>query len=85
MLFTKIGRIIAFAFVAFGLLGIAMGFGIAFVAGDMETNQILSKRYLGSVTSGEFIDEGFYRVLVGVAFGMAAEISQKLDSLINRA
>lgn len=85
MSFTKIGRFIAFTCVTFGLLGIAMGVGIAVMAGDMETNQILSRQYLGSVTSGESIDEGVYRVLVGVAFGIATEISQRLETLGNRA
>ncbi|SHK90541.1 hypothetical protein SAMN05444414_102204 [Roseovarius marisflavi] len=60
MSFTKLGRIIAFVIVIYGLLGIAFGIGIAFLAGDMETNQILARRYLGSVTSGESINEGVY-------------------------
>ncbi len=85
MSFTKLGRFIAYAFVVIGLLGIAMGVGIAVMADDMQANEFLSRRYLGSVTSGETIDQGIFRVLIGVAFGIATEISRGLEALSDRA
>jgi len=85
MFFTKVGRLIAYASFGIGLLGIAMGIGVAVMADDMQANELLSRRYLGSVASGEFINEGIFRVLVGVAFGIATEIGQRLENLLNRA
>ncbi|KAA0921020.1 hypothetical protein FLO80_02280 [Aquicoccus porphyridii] len=86
MLFTKIGRIIAFSIVAFGLLTVAMGVYVSVISENMEVNQLLSKRYLGSsINSGEHIDKGIFRVLIGVAFGIATDVSQRLETLSTRA
>lgn len=72
MIFTKVGRVIAWLAVAFGGLRIALGFGLA--GGSAEAAQ----RYLGSATTGEAIDQGLMLVVFGIAIGILTDISRSV-------
>lgn len=77
MFFTRIGKIIAHLGFWIGILRIAMALSVATSTKDMETNAMLSRRYLAAATSGEAINEATIYILVAVALGVLCEISSK--------
>jgi hypothetical protein len=80
MFFTKIGKILAHLMFWLGLLRVAMGFLFALGAPDMESNRAAARHFLSAATTGEAINEGMIAILVGVAFGILAEISARLSA-----
>ncbi|MCU9847963.1 hypothetical protein OEZ60_08085 [Defluviimonas sp. WL0024] len=76
MTFTKACRIVATLAVAFGLLRLGMGFGLAFGMGEGAD----LSGYIGNKTTGQVINQGIYAVLFGVALGTLADISRALQS-----
>ena len=74
MLYTTLGRVAAGIALVLGLMGIALGLGVA-------TGVIVEPEpghYLGTRTSGEWIDRGIYRVLFAIILGVATDISESL-------
>jgi len=75
MIFTLLGKVIAWLALIVGSLRVGMGFWIASID-DPVRYAFAVKRYLGSVSSsGEAIDRGMYTVLFGIALGVLTEIS----------
>ena len=76
MFFVKLGSIIAWILIAAGSVRLALGF---FVALGFEGADYVaaSKRYLGSTSSGEAIDQGFMWLVAGAVIGLLVKISKK--------
>jgi len=72
MFYTKLGRVVAALAFGLGLLGIVVGFSLA-----AETSQA----YLGTKTSGEWIDRGIYMTVFGVIVGVLTDISDSVAEL----
>ena len=75
MMFTHLGRIVAFLALLIGVWQVVFGFMIAFdVIGPPEA---ALARYFPSKykTTGQVIDRGWYIILFGIAFGILTEIS----------
>ncbi len=72
----KLGLILAWILVFFGGLRTAMGFYVAF-AFTAEQNAFASGRYLGTINSGEAINQGMVMLVVGVAVGLLVKIAQR--------
>jgi hypothetical protein len=78
MFFTRIGKVIAHLIFWLGLLRIGSALFIAFTAADVETNAILSRRYLGTSTTGEALsDKVILYVVAAIALGVLCEVSAK--------
>jgi hypothetical protein len=73
MVFTNLGRIIAWLLVIVGSL--RAGSALLFTS---MTGEAMYPRYFGSKTTGEVIDAGMMYIMVGVAVGMLAEISRSI-------
>lgn len=73
MVFTKLGRFIAWLMVIVGMSRVAKALAVIY-----NTGQNVSPRYLGSKTTGEVIDAALLYILIGVAVGMLAEISRSV-------
>ncbi len=71
----KLGAILAWILVFVGGLRTAMGFyvGFAFTA---EQNTFAARRYLGTVNSGEAINQGMIFLVVGVVLGVLVKIAR---------
>lgn len=74
MLFTRLGQLVAWLAVLFGVLRAGMGFGIA----SSDNYQALAARYLGSST-GEAINQGLVILVVGIGVGILTDISRSLQ------
>lgn len=70
MIFCKTARILGFLGVLFGAVRVAVGFLSA------QTDQPIefARMYLGTLTTGEAIDEGLYVILVSIVIGAIGEI-----------
>ena len=75
----RLGQIVAWVAVVVGLLRIAMGFFVA-TAFTGEDYIAASRRYLGSSTSGEAIDEGIVLFVIGIAFGLLVRVAKNKTS-----
>lgn len=73
MFYTKLGRIVAGLAFGLGLLGIFVGFSLA-----AETSEVT---YLGTKTSGQWIDRGIYMTVFGVIVGVLTDISDSVSEL----
>jgi hypothetical protein len=74
MFFTKIGRIVAWIGFIGGTLRISMGILVAqFTAPDPVT---AARRYLGTQTTGEAIDQGLIVLVIAIGLGILTEISR---------
>jgi len=76
MLFLKLGKIIAWLLLAFGTIKLAMGLYVALNFDSIELVQA-TKRYIGSGTTGEAIDQGIMLIVAGVFFGLIVKIASK--------
>lgn len=72
MIFTKAGRVISVIAVIFGMLRIVLGISAA----NSSDPNAFAARYIGSVTSGEAIDQGIEYLLFGVVLGVLTDISK---------
>ena len=59
-----------------GILRLSLGFFVAFAFDTREGMIAASKRYLGTSTSGEAIDQGMYMIIVGVVIGLLTRIAK---------
>ena len=68
--YLKATRVLAPIIFIFGVISLLMGFGVAYgIIVEPEPG-----RYLGNKTSGQLIDQGIYRIIVGIVIGAIAEI-----------
>ena len=74
MFYTNLGRVAASIVFVLGLMGIAMGLGVA-TGGIVEPSP---GYYLGNKTSGEAIDKGIYYVLFAIILGVITDISRSV-------
>lgn len=70
-----LGRLISWGLVLFGGVRIALGFWVANTFVTRAEWEAANRRYLGSQTSGDAIDQGFVLIAVGVAFGLLVRIA----------
>ena len=77
MLFTSLGKLLAWLTLGLGSLRTGMGLFVASYD-DPERYAFAVTRYLGSVSSGESIDRGIYLIAVGVALGVITDISSSV-------
>lgn len=75
MKFCKAAKILGILGVIFGSLRVGMGF-LGALAADPST--VFAARYLGTATTGEAIDEGFYMLVIAVVIGAVGEIGLQL-------
>lgn len=72
MLFTRIGTFLAYTLSIFAVLRIALATTLA------GSSPEAVKRYIGSGTTGEAIDQATYVLFCAIALGVLAEISKSL-------
>ena len=73
MLFIRLGNILAYGAIILGSLRVA----IAVVAIFAEDTQAVVSAYLGSGTTGHYIDQGVYSIVFGVVVGLLVRICKK--------
>lgn len=77
MVFTKLGRIVAFFALLSGILYVASG--LMFAAGWLPPEHFALARYFpGRRTTGAVIDRGLYAILFSIALGILTEISSSV-------
>ena len=59
-----------------GVLRLSLGFYVALAFETHEGMIAASKRYLGTSTSGEAIDQGIYMIIAGVVIGLLTRIAK---------
>lgn len=74
MIFTRLSTLAAYLALILGLVHIALGI---LVANGTLPDTALS-RYVGRGTTGEIIEEGFYKILFAIVVGTIAEISNSV-------
>lgn len=83
MFFTRVGKILAHIGFWLGLLRVGMGFLVASGALTFATGADpceAERRYLGTETSGQTIDQGVAMIVVAVALGVLCEISARVNA-----
>jgi len=75
MFFTRAGRLVASLAIIFGVSRIAIAL-VVIESGDPS----LVSRYLGSGTTGQAIDQGFYVLIFGIVVGVLTDISRSVAS-----
>lgn len=81
MFFIWIGNVIAWVGLIFGSLRLGVGFYVA-MQNDASERAALARRYLGSTSSGEAIDQALRIILVAVAFGILVKIASILQRML---
>ena len=79
LFFIRVGAIMAWAMVIWGILRSAIGFYVASIEGE-EQRIFAAKRYLGSSSSREAIDNGVIMIAAGVVIGLLVTIAKNEDS-----
>jgi hypothetical protein len=77
LIFTSLGKIIAWLTLIVGSLRVSAGIFVASID-DPERYAFAANRYISS-TSAEAIDKGIYTILIGVTLGILAEISSSVS------
>ena len=75
MVFTKLGRIVAFFALLSGILYVASG--LMFAAGWLPPEHFALARF-GKRSTGAVIDRGLYAILFSIALGILTEISSSV-------
>lgn len=75
MFFTRLGGIAAWLAFVGGALRVASGLLVA----QSENYEAIARRYLGSKTPGEAIDQGLMVLIFGICLGVLVEISRSLQ------
>lgn len=73
-----LGNIVARLALVLGLLRAGMGLFVALID-DPASRAAAASRYLGSVTSGEAIDQGIKVFLFGLVLGILVKIGRSLS------
>ena len=76
MMFTHLGRIVAFFMLLMGIWYVAGGLMIA--TGALAPEQAVLARYFNKPTTGAVIDRGIYVALLAIALGILTEISSSV-------
>jgi hypothetical protein len=76
MVFTNLGRIVAFLALLSGILWVAGGLMIA--TGALAPEQAALATFFGKRSTGAVIDRGFYMILFSIALGILTEISRSV-------
>ena len=76
MFFTKIGRIAAWLAFIGGVLRIGMG--VLLAQSTAHDPAAAARRYLGTQTTGEAIDQGLVVLVIAIALGILTEISRSV-------
>jgi hypothetical protein len=74
MFYTKLGRIVAALTFAMGIVALTMGLTIA-TGGVVEPTP---GEYLGTKTTGQWIDRGIYTILFAILVGVLTDISNSI-------
>jgi hypothetical protein len=74
----KLGSVIAWGMIAFGMLRLGMGFMVACVF-DGPENAAAAARYLSTTNSGEAIDKALPVIFMGVALGVLVRIAENTE------
>ncbi|MCF6234376.1 MAG: hypothetical protein L3J36_14930 [Rhodobacteraceae bacterium] len=76
MTFTKLGRILAVTAIVLGVFRITM----AVIAINSVDPVGAARAFLGSKSTGYYIDQGIYSVVFGIVVGVLTDISKSLIS-----
>lgn len=79
MLFTRLGRIVAFIALAAGILQIAIGLMIAAGLAGQEGGALA--RYSSKLSTATVIDGGIYVALFAIGLGILTEISSSTSRI----
>jgi hypothetical protein len=79
MLFTRLGRIVAFLALILGIFQIVGGLMVA--AGWIGPEEAALARYFGNKSTGQVIDRGVYVALLAIALGILTEISSSTSRI----
>ena len=77
MIFVWLSRVLAAALIALGALKIGLGTYVARSFPDPADYEAATRRYIGSGTTGDAIDEGIMFCGVGVLLGLLAYLIAK--------
>ena len=77
MLFTRLGMIAAWIVMIYGVGFLGLGLYVAF---GPRTADFDASKYLGTLTSGQAMDQGAVLILCAIALGVLAEISRSVRS-----
>jgi hypothetical protein len=72
MIFSNIARVAAVIVLLLGVSQVVMGYSLA---GPWSRGEIDLSRYTAAASTGELIDRGMRKVLIGLALGTLAEIA----------
>ena len=76
MIFVWLGRALAWVLLLLGAARAGIGFLIASIP-DQATYEAATRRYIGSGTTGEAIDQGLLWVAAGIVVGLLARIAAR--------
>ena len=68
---TKAASVLSYLLIVLGVLRGGLGFAIAFYLTDTSAAE---RRYLGSASTGEAIDQGLMMIFVGITLGILVKI-----------
>lgn len=77
MVFVRLGRILAWALIILGSIRAGLGALVAFGTSDLASYQAATRRYIGSGTTGEAIDQGLMWVAAGIVVGLLVPIADR--------
>jgi hypothetical protein len=72
-----LGKLLALGLVGFGSFRVAIGFYVANAFSEESAWEAANARYLGSLTSGEAIDQGLLYIAAGTVVGLLVRIAAK--------
>lgn len=78
MFFTRVGSVLAKLVFGLGVFAVILAIGLMLIGED-----VLTRRYLGSKTIGQSLDQGMYMMLVGIALGILSEISKNVAARLS--
>lgn len=74
---VKLGAIVAWILVVYGVLRFSVGFYVAYFFVSDEDYVWATKRYIGTASSGEAMDQGVLVFVVGLVIGLIVKIAKK--------
>ena len=78
MLFIRLGAFAAWIILIAGFMRFAMGLFVATMFDSQESMIAATRRYLGTTSSGEAMDQGILALVIGIALGLLVEIAKSL-------
>lgn len=77
MTFVRLGRVLAWALLLIGAMRVGVGFFVATAFSDPATYAAATRRYIGSGTTGDAIDQGLVVFAAGIVVGLLTHIAAK--------